>query len=420
MITAMPVSTRSQAGKAIPLLPALVIVLLPIQFGAVGQGPSAVGLRIAPSDVALALTAAFMPGYFLRRRTRTPLAVLLFGLLLASWIGYLTLAGNLTHYALVNKGLGYIGLVLLLAVVMAVTEAAGPALVLRLLASAIVFTTSIAISLKALAYAPPILGAVSVESRLQGFYQDPNAFGSMAVVGLIIVVVWAPTPKVRRPLLLSYCAVLLAAIVMSGSRGALVSLGAGVASLLFVSVRSRTVLALLIGGALLLILLRPDAFLYGALRDLYGREFTAQERDRLTDSAVAQFQRAPVLGEGPGTFLVRNGSIPHNTTAWLAADLGIAGLILFATPVAMALRRSWASRAAADPDTAKAARTTFAALAAMVAASLTFEASYQRHFWVLLGVALSLRQAFRNVPRSELTDTHLQEGANGFGAQTSH
>jgi Na+-transporting NADH:ubiquinone oxidoreductase subunit NqrB len=88
------------------------------------------------------------------------------------------------------------------------------------------------------------------------------------------------------------------------------------------------------------------------------------------------------VGIGLGTFRVENNQIIHNTALWLLVEMSIAGLALYCAlvvvPATDGLRLALARPGIGAP--------LLAAHFSMVATSATIEASYQRHWWVVIGM----------------------------------
>lgn len=162
--------------------------------------------------------------------------------------------------------------------------------------------------------------------RGQGFLSDPNDFSQVLVMCLpLLFVLWRQRAWLRNTLLIvAPGAVMLYAIVLSQSRGALL----GVASLLFFIVRDwlGTTRTAVLGG------LAGVAFLGASA--VGGRGFSSQEQsagERIEAWAVGLelLKWRPIWGAGYGNFTDHHHLTAHNSFVLCFAELGLVGYFLW-------------------------------------------------------------------------------------------
>ena len=229
--------------------------------------------------------------------------------------------------------------------------------------------------------------------RVSGLLVDPNAFGGIVVVGLVLHVWTARTPLPvwpwRRRTAVSL--VLLTALALTFTRSAWIALlSALVVAFLLrgrVGVRPvRVSLPLAIGAALTVALVSQPQVLSLALRpdQVIGRV------DILRD-ATLEHQQSPIFGIGLESYILDHGLIVHNTPAWFLTEFGLLGLLVLGGFVTWYFRRLWRhSNDASLPETRAIAFAVLLAQVAMVGLSVGIEAFYQRHWWLLLAAAGTL------------------------------
>ncbi|MDQ5897803.1 MAG: hypothetical protein QG612_1889, partial [Pseudomonadota bacterium] len=162
--------------------------------------------------------------------------------------------------------------------------------------------------------------------RGQGFLSDPNDFSQALVMCLpLLFVLWRQRAWIRNLLLVvAPGAVMMYAIVLSQSRGALL----GVASLLFFIVRDwlGTTRTAILGGAAAVLFLGASA--------VGGRGFSSQEQsagERIEAWAVGLelLKWRPLWGAGYGNFLDHHNLTAHNSFVLCFAELGLMGYFLW-------------------------------------------------------------------------------------------
>src|SRR6202041_2541359 len=162
--------------------------------------------------------------------------------------------------------------------------------------------------------------------RLRGvsFLSDPNDFAQMLLIALpLIFIAWRQGRPLANSLsVLAPAALLLWAVYLTHSRGALIALG--VLGLAAARKRLGTTASLALAGVLAITLL--------ALDFTGGRGISASEgADRLTAWATGLelFKHSPIFGIGFGNFTDFNEITAHNSIVLCLAELGLVGATMW-------------------------------------------------------------------------------------------
>ncbi|GAA4510673.1 O-antigen ligase family protein [Brevibacterium yomogidense] len=187
---------------------------------------------------------------------------------------------------------------------------------------------------------------LTMDFRATGTFEDPNAFATYLIMSIPLVLL---ARHVTGKSLLSWHQVpILAGIVASFSRGALVGLAAVLVVLCVFAFRDpalralRIVAILAVGAAALFIL---DGAVSSAFEGSRGVSFDEDVRFRLWAAAIDVWLHAPIVGVGLGQFVVSSedllgsagGVLAHNTYLSVLAEGGIVGSALYAALPALAV-----------------------------------------------------------------------------------
>jgi hypothetical protein len=271
--------------------------------------------------------------------------------------------------------------------------------------------------------------------RLSGPVGEQNRYGQvlLVLVPLAISRIRAERHLALRSLAAGMTGLILAGMVLSFSRGAVVALAVvAIAMVAWGFVRLRHLLATALALAILVMAVVPE---YGLRVRSLGAADTATAQDSQADAAIrgratenlaalATFRDHPFLGAGPGGFFARysqeeankldlrylgKNRRAHNMYLEIAADTGIVGLVVFLSIAAATLAqlrgvaRLWAARG--REDLVVLAQAFALALVAYLASAAFLQLSYQRYFWFLLALANGTAWLLR------------REAAHGTGAQ---
>lgn len=261
---------------------------------------------------------------------------------------------------------------------------------------------------------------IFVSNRAGGPIGEPNRYAQILLVLLPIAFFATRNAESRRArvLLAAGGALILGAVLLTYSRGAFVALVLVTALLLATrSVRIRTVA--LTGAALVLVLAvaAPGYLLRiatlqetsGLLEGARGSGSEDVMRSRVTEMLAAWtvFVDHPILGVGPGQYApvysedyMNNPDIAfktidrprraHNLYFELAAETGVFGIAFFLGLVGLIqvrLWRAWRRWKGKREDLANLAMGFFLAITGYLVSAVFLHLSYQRYYWLLLGLA---------------------------------
>lgn len=279
--------------------------------------------------------------------------------------------------------------------------------------------------------------------RLEGFMGNPNAFAYL--VGIALLLWLCQGRHGTRLQRYGVPAVLIATIVLSGSRGLWLALvPVAVAQVWLRGVLSLRPLAVAAPLAALLVLTvvaapsagnlieRLDFDLGAPLERLeqalsldvlaveqptafLGKRMSVRDRDtqrRLENYAAAleMWLSRPIEGAGLGVFLWTQGPTPlpdgyrptvHNSLLWILAEMGLIGAVCFLGFFLVCLRAFWAARQEnRNSDEQQIVHAGFLLLLLAAGMSLTTEILYQRLAWMILGAVLAVPSAKSVLPRA--------------------
>ena len=238
--------------------------------------------------------------------------------------------------------------------------------------------------------------------RLSGGAMDPNALGLLCALGATVTAVWiavAPERRAglvaprRRGWLAAPLVLMLAGLILSGSRSGLIVPMVGLPAVLLLRRRARRVAAVLglaaaVGLAALLWLAPRSGTLAGRLAQTFDPslplQYRVSERPVLWRSAGRLFQRSPIEGAGLGAFSWTLPDLlaeqdrrlpmrdnPGSAYVQALAETGVVGFLLTLV-LAVSLARhavAGASDPAAEPIVVAAASAALGFLAAQVLGS---------------------------------------------------
>jgi putative inorganic carbon (hco3(-)) transporter len=382
----LPLVRPDQGLGMLSFLVVCYAALLPYQFS-IGTL-----LNFAPADCCLLLALLLAPGQLKYRKPAWTIWHL--GLVLTFVAGsFLSVlrTGELSRYELLNKDFGLLLLLLgYAAVTSVVTDWGDLRHILRVFTLSVVFQNVLAVAAFLAGYlfgiATPFTAYEGL--RLSGMLLDPNAYGGLLVVTLVICegASWGPAPLFRGfPLFL--CRLTLGlGILFTFSRSAWV--GLGLALVLLCMVRSivalRLLMAALIGGPFLLLLLGHRFLPF--FEQMASRPEQVQDRFTLIHDAMEAFAQHPFLGGGLGSFRIAVGTVMHNSALWFLADFGLVGLAVFCGFLGWFFVKAWNAYRLAPDEEKPLALALLLAHTAMVGLAVGIEAFYQRQWWLVLGL----------------------------------
>ncbi|MEO0114497.1 MAG: O-antigen ligase family protein [candidate division WOR-3 bacterium] len=371
------------------------------------------GVNIAPADfillaVALGTASRIANHQLIIPSTKT--GKWLLGLVILFTVGlFVTLNrfGSIPQYALINKYFGLLFLILTFYVVVTLVDSERKfCQLIQTLFWIGVIGNYLALFIYFLFLAnflpelfQSLLPMVVEGSRLRGFLLDPNAYGGFIALTLMLQIIYLPElpAKMSEPVLpkrrYSILAILntislIVSLFLTFSRSAWLGFAIGLLVLLFWR-RNWGVLSLLIFGAGVMFLGWMIALLPNLDFDyqfFIFRTNTFTDRLTLIDQGWQLYSQSPIFGIGLGVFHEVAPTIIHNSYIWLLVELGPLALLLllglFITALKNCLRVSIKSLISR--------RLNLFLLVGLVSCyglALGIEAFYQRHLWLLIGLA---------------------------------
>lgn len=371
------------------ILVAAYVALLPYQFQVERS------FNLAPSDFLLVAVLVLAAGQLkYRKHAWTIWHLGIAWTFLAGALIAVVRTGTLDRYELVNKGAGlFLPFLSYAAITTAVVEWDEIRHVLRVFTLSVAIQNSVAVAAFLGTY---FLGLPNPFARygglrLSGMLVDPNAYGGLLVMALIIMEggSWGPAPLFgERALWFSRMSLSLG-ILFTFSRSAWMALALAMVLLCMVRTRvaGRLVLAAAAGAPCLLLGMGRN-FL-AVFAEMASRPKQVQGRFDLIHDAFMAFSRHPVFGGGIGSFRLSEGEIAHNSAMWFLADFGIVGLAAFVGFMGWFFVKGWFAYRFAPLREQPVALALLLAHTAMVGLAMGIEAFYQRHWWVAFGLIAS-------------------------------
>jgi O-antigen ligase len=237
---------------------------------------------------------------------------------------------------------------------------------------------------------------------------DPNYFtvSAVLVLPLVFYLIRPGQPRWERWFCLASLALTLFAVTLASSRGGLLAMAA---SLLLIVLRSRRrVRVLVIGAALLipLLALAPSSPLQRVLAPTRSDFEATDNRTRIWEAGLVLFTHQPWIGIGLGNYKpyvgffgqIDDPTIAHNTYIEVAVELGLPGILLFSA-ILLSSFRSLASTRRLSPEPSgllhRASLGIEGGLVAYMVAIVFISAEYQKFFWLLVFLSISLEALAR-------------------------
>ena len=231
--------------------------------------------------------------------------------------------------------------------------------------------------------------------RLSGMLVDANAYGGLLAVAFSIALLGGNSTKplldgwIRTACLLS----LSIGLLLTSSRSAWV----GVAFItLFAGIRSPKLMLLIAliavtGIGMIAFFLSADSF--EQFVTLSSRQNTIEERVEIISDAWDMFRFNPAFGAGLGAYFEEHGIIVHNSAMWFLVEFGVVGLLVFIGFMSSFILKGVAAFRTVPAEHQSLVAGLIGAHLAMLGISLGIEATYQRHWWLvmsLLGASYTL------------------------------
>jgi putative inorganic carbon (hco3(-)) transporter len=389
LASSLPEAVQHRWLGTLGFLVAGYVALLPYLFEAGDR------INFAPADCFLVLVLLLAAGQLKYRKQDW--TVWHFGIVLTFAAGSFVAAshfGALHRYELVNKDMGLLlPFLSYVAVTSSITRWEDLRRVLRIFTMSVVLENLVAVGGFLMAY----FFGVSMPFtrygglRLSGMLLDPNAYGGLLAVALVICegASWGRAPLFNRATLWVSRLTLAAGILFTFSRSAWT--GLGLAFLILCAVRPAVALRLLLSGLIAapcMVLLMGRRFL-PIVEEMARRPKQVQERFDLIREALQMFTAHPFLGGGLGSFRLAAGEVAHNSAMWFLADFGLGGLVVLLGFLLWFFRKAWFAYRFAPECERPLALALLLAHAAMLGLAMGIEAFYQRHWWLIFALIAS-------------------------------
>jgi putative inorganic carbon (hco3(-)) transporter len=220
-----------------------------------------------------------------------------------------------------------------------------------------------------------------------GLFNDPNDLSLILVAGILVTFYFLYHPhlsRAARPFLLVPLGVFGYALVLTHSRGGMLSAGAGLLVFLCARLGGRNALA--VACLLLPVLLARS---WGRLTevDLADPEDTFQTRLELWSGSLDAIRSAPLLGIGQGRLIDElAGHVAHNSYLHAFAEMGLLGGTAFLGAFYLVLRGLWRATPD-DPELARLRPYVLALTGAYAAGLLSLSRCYHAPTQLVLALA---------------------------------
>ncbi len=239
------------------------------------------------------------------------------------------------------------------------------------------------------------------QGRFTALSQDANTVGSLLSLGLLALLglAYGRNAVDKRIGLLAWMCfgVLGAGIVMTGSRGALLSLIVGVIGLMAKRGQSAVRVKMIFIAVFTIACLAWASYEDPALRMRWGKSITEGNfagREQLIPEAWRMFVEKPLMGWGPVTNIVELGlrfnepsKDTHNSYLWVLTETGLLGGIPFLCGLYICLRAAWRARGGVEGSLPL----IFITCLLMINMSVTW--LNRKQFWLLLAYAMASESA---------------------------
>lgn len=367
-------------------LMSLYIFFFPIQF-------QASTINLAPSDVflGLAMLLCVIRLRFVRGAWSAVHAALL--LIFLGGVGTsVYLHGTMSSYVMVK----IVGLFTLFASYICLTSAAATWREIRRFVRVFIFAVALnclvsVVALKIGFYRPWLNYG---NERVSGMYLDPNAFGGLVLVAMLMQIgsYMGGRAAIRGLMGAAITAVLAAGLFLTLSRSAWIGFTFGFVLISFLRPRLWVIGTVLALGAIAGTWLWVQSHASAKNEVLLARQNTANQRVEQIRQALPMFASHPIGGVGLGEFDLRSDPaglhplIIHNTTVWIMTEMGLIGLTVYVAFVAWFFRRGAQALRQADRQAKPLVVGLLGAHAGMLGLSTGIEVLYQRHWWLVMAM----------------------------------
>lgn len=223
-----------------------------------------------------------------------------------------------------------------------------------------------------------------------GLFNDPNDLGLVLVTGIPLCLYWLGERKksLFKLVWIALIALFVYALMLTHSRGSLLALVAGLATLLCARYGKRC--AIFLGVLALPVMFAVFA---GRMTSFSATEGTGQGRIQLWSDGLILFQEAPLFGIGMDEYRHRASHVAHNSFLHCFSELGLVGGTLFLGAFYLALRglvrlQRSEPEPEADPELLRLQPYLLAMLVTYIVGILFLSRSYVVPTYTMLGLAV--------------------------------
>jgi putative inorganic carbon (hco3(-)) transporter len=400
-------------GGILRWLLAGTIALIPVQI------ETAFDLRFAPADLLLILALPLGLGVWrLNRSAWSVWHVAFLGLFIVSVFGK-SLSGVVTQFDFVNK-LG--GLILLFSFYVCLTTLADGWGDLRWFLRVFVVSVTVLNAASCFAFlfcrytgndSPILMFLVSGNlDRLAGMLVDANAYGGLLAVAYAIALLANDKNKPLLPGWLRMLSLLSLSmgLLLTSSRSAWIGFVFLMAFGVLQNPRLLIFIPIMIAAGLAAVAysMGPEGF--EEMLMVSSRQNTFDERVEINHNAWQMFLEHPWFGGGIGAFVEEHNILVHNSSMWFLAEFGGVGFAIFAGFMTWFGLKGLAAFRMASAGHRPLIAGLIASHLAMIGFSMGVEATYQRYWWLTMGLlaaayTLALRDAKATEGASELASS---------------
>lgn len=260
-----------------------------------------------------------------------------------------------------------------------------------------------------------------IESRFAGGYYDPNHYGSLTAVGLVLLAAMGKDLYQSQYTTLVFGGILTIGLLLSISRGAWIVAVLGLAVVAVMRpIKIRPVWIILSGILVVAVIFSPIPEMI--IEDIDSRPDNVSHRLILIQDGLNKVAQSNYLGIGLSVFLEEHEIIIHNSAIWMLVEMGALGFLAYLIFIAEPILRIFRIRLKHKANGARKgdffSRATAGILAAhivMAIVSFSVEATYQRQWWLILAfvIAISVHPSIQSnrVPKRKKSVTLGGDGA---------
>ncbi|MDB5056402.1 MAG: hypothetical protein JWM44_4452 [Bacilli bacterium] len=357
------------------------VLFIPVQLDFGGA------FRLAPSDL-FVLLGVFIAGRQFRINTRVFSSWhwgMLFIFVGASAVSLIR-NGFLTNYALIQKDVGFLILILTYLMLTSFVDTWDRLYyLLKLFLISVLWTNMLALFVF---FSGVKLSFLIQDARLSGMLIDPNAYGGLLVTAFAVHIM---TQNSQRPLIGGFMGLvatltLSCGIVLTFSRSSWIGLAFILMVLTFLKPKAIFKIAIGFAASFSVLLIYKGVDYLNVLTEMSSRPSQIQSRLDILGQASIMINQSPLFGIGLGTYNHDLRIIIHNSPIWFLTEFGVFGLLMYIGFMLWIFVTGFRSMRAAEPAHRPVIIAFILTQVAMMGLSMGIEALYQRYWWLMMGL----------------------------------